>query len=85
MHPVSTALLLLGYGLSLPIVFRLVSIVANQQRVAFVGHQVGMSVALLGWLVSGRAAMAIIHGLWLVAARIWFGLAGRERAAQRPA
>jgi hypothetical protein len=73
-HPVSTALFLLGYGLSLPIVFRLTRIIATQNRLAFAGHQVGMAMALVGWAVSGRVLMAVIHGAWLIGARIWFGL-----------
>lgn len=76
----STALFLLGYGLSLPIVFKLVAIIANQHRVAFAGHQIGMALALLGWLINGRVAMAVIHGLWLIGARIWFGMAGQARS-----
>lgn len=78
MHPVSTALFLLGYGLSLPIVFRLVSIIAQQQRLAFAGHQVGMAIALLGWILNGRVMMAAIHAVWIIAARIWFGTASRS-------
>ena len=78
MHPVSTALLLLGYGLGLPIVYRLVGIVGTQQRLAFAGHQIAMGIVLLGWLISGRLAMALIHGAWLIVARIWFYIAGHK-------
>ena len=81
MHPVSTALFLLGYGLALPIVFRLVHIIAVQNRLAFLGHQLGMVIALLGWIISGRVAMAVIHGLWLIGARLWFLMGGRQAPA----
>lgn len=82
MHPLSTALFLVGYGLSLPIVFRLVSIISSQHRVAFAGHQVGMAIALLGWAVNGRIMMAVVHGLWLVGARLWFAAVGRSRTPE---
>lgn len=85
MHPVSTALFLLGYGLGLPIAARLPRIVAAHQRLAFAGHQLGIGVALLGWVISGRVIMALIHGVWLVAARIWFGLGARTPDDGAPA
>ncbi|MCP3992897.1 MAG: hypothetical protein GY724_27795 [Actinomycetia bacterium] len=81
MHPVSTALFLLGYGLALPIVFRLTRIIAAQHRLAFAGHQIGMTVALLAWALSGRVAMAVIHGLWLIVARLWFATGSRQAKA----
>ncbi len=72
MHPASTALFLLGYGLALPIGLRMMSIVATQQRLAFVGHQAGVGLALLGWLFRGSITIAVIHVLWLIGVRLWF-------------
>ncbi|MGF1598290.1 MAG: hypothetical protein ACFCVK_15375 [Acidimicrobiales bacterium] len=76
-HPVSTALFLLGYGLALPIGLRMVPIVAQQHRLAFAGHQVGVVIVLVGWLLRGSVGIAVIHALWLVGARIWFSWAAR--------
>ncbi|MEZ5227222.1 MAG: hypothetical protein R2710_11245 [Acidimicrobiales bacterium] len=73
MHPLSTVLLLLGYGLSIPIVARLTQLKATRNRLAIVGHQVGMTLALIGWATRGRVAMAILHLLWMIGVRIWFG------------
>ena len=42
MHPLSTVLFLAGYGLALPLAGRIATIVGNQQRLAFAGHQVGV-------------------------------------------
>ncbi len=78
MHPVSTALFLLGYGLALPIVFRLTRVISAQHRLAFAGHQLGMTVAMLAWVLSGRVVMAVIHGLWLIVARLWFATGSRQ-------
>ena len=84
MHPVSTALFLLGYGLALPIGMRLAAVVAAQHRLALAGHQIGVAIALLGWLLRGSVMLAVAHGLWLVAARIWFTL-GRPASGPTPA
>ena len=74
MHPVSTALFLVGYGLAIPIGLRMTTIVAHQQRLALTGHQVGVGLALLAWLLRGSITIAIIHVLWLVGVRVWFAL-----------
>ena len=77
MHPLSTALFLVGYGLALPLARRLPSIVTQQRRLAFGGHQLGVLVALIGWLSRGGYTVALAHLAWLVGTRIWFGLSGR--------
>jgi hypothetical protein len=83
MHPLSTALFLLGYGLALPIGMRLVGVVAGQNRLALAGHQLGVVIALVGWLLRGSVVLAVVHGLWLVAARVWFSLGRPDRSGQR--
>lgn len=80
MHPASTALFLIGYGLALPIAARLASIVSGQQRLAFAGHQFGVLVAGLGWALRGTAALVLVHVVWLAAAYLWFTLSGRSAA-----
>jgi hypothetical protein len=80
-HPVSTALFILGYGLALPIGMKLGRMVAQQHRMALLGHQVGVILALLGWLLRGDLLLAAVHGVWLVGARIWFHLGRPERQA----
>ncbi len=72
-HPLSTVLLLMGYGLALPIVARLTQLKARRHRLAIVGHQVGMTIALIGWAVLGRVPMVLIHLVWMIGVRIWFG------------
>ncbi|MEL7155103.1 MAG: hypothetical protein AAFN30_00735 [Actinomycetota bacterium] len=78
MHPVSTALFIVGYALSLPIAFRMGAVAAGQHRAAFAGHQIGVVVALVGWIITGRVVMAVVHGLWLLGARLWFVWAGNR-------
>ncbi len=80
MHPASTLLFLIGYGLAIPTGSRLLAIVARQHRLAFMGHQIGVIVAALGWALRGKTILFVIHLVWLVAARVWFGLAGRPSA-----
>lgn len=85
MHPVSTALFLLGYGLAVPIAMRMVSIVAAQHRLALTGHQIGVGLALLGWLLRGSIVIMVIHILWLLGVRIWFGMGGPNEPQADPA
>lgn len=82
MNPVSTALFLVGYGLALPIGSRLKAVAVEQHRLAMLGHQVGVIVATLGWVVRGAMFMAFLHLLWLVGAGIWFSFA--PRLTRRP-
>ncbi|MFV0258601.1 MAG: hypothetical protein ACK5PP_09170 [Acidimicrobiales bacterium] len=79
MHPLTTALFILGYALALPIGMRLGDLAERGQRAALAGHQFGVIVAGLGWALSGRFLMAVLHGAWAVAAATWFR--HKERAA----
>lgn len=76
MHPLSTVLFLLGYSLAIPIGMRMVSIVATQQRLAVTGHQFGVVLALVGWLLRGSLVIALIHVAWLIGVRLWFQYGG---------
>ncbi len=82
MHPLSTALFLLGYGLALPIAARLTTVVGRQQRLAMRGHQAGVLLATLGWVLRGQILVAGIHVLWLIGAYAWFELK-RPKLARR--
>ncbi len=78
-HPLSTVLFIAGYGLALPLAGRLSTIVATQQRLAFAGHQVGVLIALVGWLSRGAFVMATLHAVWVVATRLWYGTTERRQ------
>ncbi len=79
MHPLSTILFLLGYALALPVALRMPEVVAKQHRLAFTGHQLGVGVATLGWLIRGSFVIAVIHLAWLIGVRVWFSAdAGRS-------
>ncbi len=65
---------LLGYGLALPIGARFTTIRDTQNRVGMIGHQVGVFLAAVGWGARGSVAMVAVHMVWIVAARIWFGM-----------
>lgn len=73
MHPVSTALFLVGYGLAVPIAFRMSTVVARQHRLAVWGHQLGVLTATLGWIIRGGIAVAVIHLAWMALVATWFG------------
>ena len=72
----STALFLVGYGLAIPIGMRLGHVARTGNRLALAGHQVGVVIALVGWLLRGSVALTVAHVVWLVAARIWFSVSG---------
>lgn len=76
MHPGSTALFLIGYGFSLPVLFRLRDVLGSGNRLALFGHQVGMLLAALGWMLRGQVGIALVHFTWLIVARV---LSARSR------
>ena len=80
MNPVSTALFLVGYGLAVPIATRLPTVVAERNRMAMWGHQVGVLVAALGWLLKGGVMVAVLHLAWIGLANVWFGFGTTARS-----
>lgn len=81
MHPVSTALFLLGYALAVPIGTKIGSVVARQHRLALWGHHTGILIAAVGWLMRGQVLVAAAHGLWLGGVSVWYELSGSRRRA----
>lgn len=81
MHPISTALFILGYALALPIAAKMSTVVERQARLGLLGHQLGIMIALLGWLMRGSIFVAIAHGLWLAIAYAWFTYLGPQRSS----
>jgi hypothetical protein len=79
-HPVSTVFFLLGYALALPAAFRMRDIVAQQHRLALAGHQAGLTLASVGWLLRGSVSIAVIHLAWAIGVRVWFALGARRPA-----
>lgn len=78
MHPVSTVLFLVGYGLALPPIFRWATVLDRRSSLALAGHQLGMGIAMLGWFLRGRVIIGIAHLVWMVAAKIWFEVATKS-------
>jgi hypothetical protein len=68
----STALFLLGYALAIPITLKMSVVVERQNRLALVGHQAGIMIATLGWILRGAIFVAVGHVLWLFIAYAWF-------------
>ncbi|MFV0526376.1 MAG: hypothetical protein ACK5RL_17975 [Acidimicrobiales bacterium] len=82
MHPLTTAMFIVGYALALPIGIRLSELAERGQRAALAGHQFGVVLAGVGWALSGRLVMAVLHLAWAVIAVAWFRV--KERAAAGP-
>jgi len=75
MHPLSTALFLVGYGLALPIGARWRYVTQTGNRLALWGHQAGVFLALAGWVTKRGLVIAGVHVVWLIAASMWFSYA----------
>ncbi len=70
MHPASTLLFLIGYGLSLPALIKFLQVIRQGNRLALFGHQVGMMLAAFGWALRGSVYIAVLHGAWMIVVRI---------------
>jgi hypothetical protein len=71
-NPIGIALLLVGYLLVVPVATKMRHVVENQNRLALSGHQFGILVVCLGWMVGGRVQLIWVHLLWAVVAVVWF-------------
>lgn len=80
MHPLSTVLLLLGYGLSMPIGLKLSDVVGRQNHLALLGHQAGLIVVIAGWVMAGRSLVAVAHAVWMALVRVWYWYGARTPA-----
>jgi hypothetical protein len=79
-HPASTALLLLGYAMALPVLARFGRVLRGRHRMALFGHQIGMLLAASGWMLNRQTVLALLHLLWAITARM---LAARFAPAAR--
>jgi hypothetical protein len=76
-NPIALLLVILGYGLAFPIGTKMLTVVRTENRLAFTGHQAGVLIATLGWVIAGRGLLVWPHLLWLLIASIWFNWAVR--------
>jgi len=83
MHPVSTVFLILGYALSLPIVYKLPEVIRQQKRLPIAGHQIGISLAILGWGLRSNIVIAAAHFIWILIVRLWFWYRGNKGTSDR--
>lgn len=72
MQPASTFLFIVGYLLAVPVALKMPVVVAKQHRLAMTGHQLGVAIAMIGWLTRGSIVMAVIHLAWMIGVRLWF-------------
>lgn len=82
MHPVSTVLFLVGYGLALPPIFQWARVIQKRSSLALAGHQLGMGISMLGWFLRGRVSIGVAHLVWMVAAKIWFEVATKRKESK---
>ena len=82
MNPGAVVLLLLGYGLAIPIGARITHLPIKRLRVAVVGFQIGAILAGLGWALRSSPWMAVLHIAGAVGARLY--LNAKLRKAKAP-
>ncbi len=71
MNPGAAVLLILGYGLLLPIGARIGQLSIQRLRLGVIGMQAGFIVAACGWLLRNSPVMAAIHLGGAVGARLY--------------
>ncbi len=72
---------MLGYSLAIPIGSKLPEVIRTRNKLALTGHQVGVIIAGLGWLVGARTPLVWMHLIWLLVASIWYGWVNRADLA----
>lgn len=66
------------YAVACGLIVRFTTIVRHRLVGPLIVHEVAMAGIVLGWLVSDRPPGALINGLWLVIALVWFVVGGRR-------
>lgn len=61
-----------SYAVACALIVRFTTIVRLGLVPALVVHEVAMAGIVVSWLATGRPAGAVVNGLWLVGALVWF-------------
>jgi hypothetical protein len=72
----STALLVLGYPVSITVIVRWLPVVRERRWKWFVAHQVGVAAIVAGWALKGDTQAVVVNGTWFVVATAWYAAGG---------
>ena len=76
----ATALFVFGYPVSIAVILRFVPVVRERRMKWLVAHDLAVAGIVTGWALKGDGRAVAINASWLVAANVWYTLAGRRRA-----
>jgi hypothetical protein len=76
----ATALFVFGYPVSIAVILRFVPVVRERRLTWLVAHDLAVAAIVAGWALKGDRRAVAINASWLVAANVWYALAGRRRA-----
>ncbi len=78
--PASTGILIVGYLLAVPPLFRLRSIWQRRQWWGYAPEFTGAALITAGWLIKGNTGAVIVNGAWALLFGLAFPLlAGKQR------
>jgi hypothetical protein len=76
----ATVLFAFGYPISIVVILRFVPVVRERRMKWLVAHDLAVAAIVAGWALKGDSRAVAINASWLVAANVWYALAGRRRA-----
>jgi hypothetical protein len=76
----ATALFVFGYPVSIAVILRFVPVVRERRMKWLVAHDLAVAAIVTGWALKGDGRAVAINASWLVAANVWYAVAGRRRA-----
>jgi hypothetical protein len=76
----ATALFVFGYPTSIVVILRFVPVVRERRMKWLVAHDLAVAAIVTGWALEGDGRAVAINASWLVAANVWYALAGHRRA-----
>ena len=74
----ATALFVFGYPVSIAVILRFVPVVRERRLKWLVAHDLAVAAIVAGWALKGDRRAVAINASWLVAANVWYALAGRS-------
>ncbi|MEX0664341.1 MAG: hypothetical protein WD598_06165 [Acidimicrobiia bacterium] len=78
MDAVRTALLAVGYPVSLVVIARWLPVVRERRTKWFVAHEAAVAAIVAGWAIDDNRRAVSVNGTWLVVAAAWYALGGRR-------
>ncbi len=79
----STALLAVGYPVSIAVIARWLPVVRERRWKWFVAHELAVAAIVAGWALKSDARAVTINSSWLGIAALWYAARARATPATR--